>query len=58
MITQKIIKYTTGVMMLAAMAASFTSCKKYLEVEPISSFGPEYVFNSVTNADKAVLAFV
>jgi len=55
MITQKIIKYTSGVVMLAAMVASFTSCKKYLELDPISSFGPDYVFNSTANADKAVI---
>ena len=31
------------------------SCKKYLEVEPISSFGTDYVFDNVINAEKAVL---
>jgi hypothetical protein len=31
------------------------SCKKYLEVEPISSFGEDYVFGSVTNAKTALL---
>jgi hypothetical protein len=31
------------------------SCKKYLEVEPISSFGSDYVFGSVTNAKTALL---
>ncbi len=31
------------------------SCKKYLEVEPLSSFGTDYVFDNVVNAEKAVL---
>lgn len=38
---------TTGVLGL--------SCKKHLEVEPVSSFGTDYVFDNVTNAEKAVL---
>ena len=32
----------------------FTSCEDYLEVTPVSSFGPDYVFSNVTNATKAV----
>lgn len=32
-----------------------SSCKKYLEVEPVSSFGSDYVFGSVTNAKTALL---
>src|SRR5215211_8775828 len=40
---------------VALMAMGFTSCKRYLEVEPISSFGADYVFNNVVNAQKAVL---
>jgi len=31
------------------------SCKKFLEVEPVSSFGSDYVFGSVTNARTALL---
>lgn len=31
------------------------SCKKYLSVEPVSSFGPDLVFDNVSNATKAVL---
>lgn len=34
---------------------TITSCKRYLEVEPISSFGTDYVFDNVPNAQKAVL---
>jgi hypothetical protein len=32
-----------------------TSCKRYLEPEPVSSFSPEYVFSNVQNAQKAIL---
>ncbi|MGX5817885.1 RagB/SusD family nutrient uptake outer membrane protein [Chitinophaga lutea] len=31
------------------------SCKQYLKVDPVSSFGPDYVFGNVANAEKAVL---
>lgn len=37
------------------MVTIFSSCKKYLELEPVSSFGPDYVFGSVVNAESAVL---
>ena len=37
------------------LAITFSSCKKYLEVEPVSSFGADYVFSNVANAQKAVL---
>jgi starch-binding outer membrane protein, SusD/RagB family len=45
--------YTIAAVLI--LSATFTSCKKYLEAEPISSFGPEYVFSDVGNAQKAVL---
>jgi hypothetical protein len=32
-----------------------SSCKKYLDVEPVSSATPDYVFSNVENATKAVL---
>jgi starch-binding outer membrane protein, SusD/RagB family len=32
-----------------------SSCKRYLEVEPVSSFGTDYIFSNVVNAEKAVL---
>ena len=47
--------YTMAAVFLAALAVAIPSCKKYLEVQPISSFGPDYVFNSVVNARTAVL---
>src|SRR5688572_5639860 len=40
---------------LLFFAFVFNSCKKYLEVEPVSSFGTDYVFGSVTNARTALL---
>ena len=33
----------------------FTSCKDYLEVETKSQFGQSFIFQSITEADKAVL---
>ena len=41
--------------MVLMIVAGFSSCKKYLEVEPVSSFGTDYVFDNVINAEKAVL---
>ncbi|MDO9554457.1 RagB/SusD family nutrient uptake outer membrane protein [Rhodonellum sp.] len=34
--------------------AGLSSCADYLEVTPISSFGPDYVFSNVTNTSKAL----
>ena len=34
---------------------TLVSCKKFLDVEPYSSFGSDYVFSNVVNAEKAVL---
>lgn len=47
-----ITKYTLTVLFTLGMA---TSCKDYLEVDPVSSFGPDYIFSNVTNANKALL---
>ena len=41
--------------MITIAGISISSCKKYLDVAPVSSFAPEFVFNSVSNAQKAVL---
>ena len=41
--------------LLSGSALLFSSCKKYLELEPVSSFGTGYVFSNTTNADLAVL---
>ena len=42
-----------AVLLLLVMAS--ISCKKYLEVAPVSSFGTDYVFGSATNAKTALL---
>ncbi|HSK12260.1 MAG TPA: RagB/SusD family nutrient uptake outer membrane protein, partial [Phnomibacter sp.] len=36
-------------------STTMVSCKKYLDIEPLSSFGTDYVFSNVVNAEKAVL---
>ena len=51
----RIYQYIGTVLCLMALAAAIPSCKKYLEVAPVSSFGPDYVFNSVVNARTAVI---
>ncbi len=52
-----ILKYGLQSSVIAVAAAVFLlgSCRKYLEVTPVSSFGPDYVFGSVTNAESAVM---
>lgn len=40
---------------LVLATTALASCKRYLEVEPVSSFGADYVFDNVVNAQKAVL---
>jgi starch-binding outer membrane protein, SusD/RagB family len=40
---------------LFCMVISLPSCKKYLNVQPVSSATPDYVFSNVDNAYKAVL---
>jgi starch-binding outer membrane protein, SusD/RagB family len=40
---------------ILAVGMQLSSCKKYLALDPISSFGPETVFGTVANAQKAVL---
>ena len=49
MTTNKIIKYTWGILVAAGLMATISSCKKYLEVDPVSSFGPDYVFSNTGN---------
>ena len=39
---------------LLIAAGLLNSCKDYLEVDPVSSFGPDYVFSNVTNATIAL----
>jgi hypothetical protein len=51
----KLTTYIKGTVIIAAVTLSVSSCKKYLNVEPVSSFGPEYIFSNVANATNAVL---
>jgi len=49
------LKYFTTALFLGGILLTISSCKKYLELQPVSSFGTDYVFSNVTNAEKAVL---
>lgn len=44
-----------AVVIVSAVSIWFSSCKKYLDVQPVSSATPDYVFSNVDNAYKAVL---
>jgi hypothetical protein len=55
MTTQRFTKYTLALLLTGALA-TFSSCKKFLEVEPVSTFGPDYVFSNTGNAEKALLS--
>lgn len=46
---------TAIAIMIVLISMIFASCKKYLDVEPVSSFSPEFVFDNVNNAQKALL---
>jgi hypothetical protein len=48
-------KYSTISLAMMLMMCGLISCKKYLQVDPVSSFGSDYVFSNVANAQKAVL---
>lgn len=50
---KSIIYFGVGGIILAAFGA-LTSCKNWLNINPVSSFGPDAVFGSVVNAQKAV----
>ena len=47
-----ILNYILTITLIAGVS---TSCKDYLDVNPVSSFGPDYVFSNVTNVNKALL---
>jgi starch-binding outer membrane protein, SusD/RagB family len=50
-------KYLNRLIILLAVSLIFTaeSCKKYLDQQPITSVGPDIVFNSVENARSALV---
>lgn len=43
------------VIIVSCVAVGILSCKKYLDVQPVSSATPDYVFSNIDNAYKAVL---
>ena len=47
-------KIFKNILALILSLGTFTSCEDYLEVVPVSSFGPDYVFSNVTNATQAL----
>jgi hypothetical protein len=47
--------YLLVAFVIFTLGVTVSSCKKYLDLQPISSFGPETVFGTVANAQKAVL---
>jgi len=42
-------------LVMLATVGPVVSCKDYLELKPVSSFGPDYVFSNVDNVTKAVI---
>jgi len=51
----RIFSFPIIAILLLSAGLQLVSCKKYLNLDPISSFGPETVFGTVANAQKAVL---
>ncbi|MES1217839.1 MAG: RagB/SusD family nutrient uptake outer membrane protein [Bacteroidota bacterium] len=48
-------KPVVAIAILIVTIIGIGSCKKFLEVEPVSSFGSDYVFGTVSNAKTALL---
>lgn len=48
-------KSIATVIIVSCVAFGILSCKKYLDVQPVSSATPDYVFSNIDNAYKAVL---
>ncbi|HMK19222.1 MAG TPA: RagB/SusD family nutrient uptake outer membrane protein [Chitinophagaceae bacterium] len=48
-------KSIATVIIVSSVAFGIFSCKKYLDVQPVSSATPDYVFSNIDNAYKAVL---
>lgn len=42
-------------LLLLPMISMISSCKKYLDQQPITAYGPEFVFSDVPNAYKALI---
>lgn len=52
---RRTINNISAALLLMAMGFGVSSCNKYLTVNPVSSFGTDYVFSNTTNAELAVL---
>ena len=50
---QRFTLFRLTMILLVVISTFGISCKKYLEVEPLSSFGTDYVFDNVVNAASA-----
>ncbi len=55
MFAMKNLKKIFAASLICTILISLSSCKKYLTLTPVSSFGTDYVFSNTTNADLAVL---
>lgn len=55
MTTNYIYRTVIGGICALTITLFISSCKKYLDVQPVSSATPDYVFSNVENATKAVL---
>ncbi len=51
----KLNRITNYIMVVLISVGPISSCDNYLDVAPVSSFGPGYVFSNVENATKAVM---
>jgi SusD family. len=51
----KISGYIKTTLLVTGMVFTLGACKKYLNLEPVSSFGPDYVFSNVANAQNALM---
>lgn len=48
-------RFKKYLMIVLILVGPIYSCENYLDVNPVSSFGPDYVFSNVGNATKAVM---
>ena len=53
--TTKLSKFILSALLVGGLTFSVSSCKDYLETEPVSLFGPDYIFSNVNSAQKQVL---
>src|SRR5215216_398671 len=53
--TSFVYKSIAAVIIVSTVVIGISSCKKYLDVQPLSSATPDYTFSNIDNAYKAVL---